>query len=404
MGTKTKIFAISLLALLVAASAAWWAIGPHWRSLILDMPKGKDVLFWSQSQRETAFRMTDQMTFIVKSNKIEAGDSIYELPAGDTLDLPLDMAAYGDAQNLAGLVILQDGKVRYEQYGLGFDADSRWTSFSVAKSFTSTLVGAAILDGHINSLEDKVSDYVQGLEGSAYDDVTIAQLLTMTSGVGWNEDYEDPGSDVARFANYQADDGLPLIVSYMRQLERAHPPGEKWHYSTGETNLIGVLVSEATGKDLATYLSEKVWGPFGMQQYATWLLGEDGEEISGCCLQAATRDFARFGQYVLADGVVDGTRTVPEGWFQTASFPHAAIDRSFESGGYGYQWWIEADGSFRAGGIFGQGIFIDPARNLVIASNGNWTSALGLKDGERGRRANFYSTVQAAVDKEQNTN
>ncbi|CAN0250776.1 unnamed protein product, partial [Chrysoparadoxa australica] len=176
MGTKTKIFASSVLALLVAASAAWWAIGPHWRSLILDMPKGKDVLFWSQSQRETAFRMTDQMTFIVKSNKIEAGNSIYELPEGEPLELPLDMAAYAEAQNLAGLIILQDGKIRYEQYGLGFKPDERWTSFSVAKSFTSTLVGAAILDGHITSLEDKVSDYVQGLEGSAYDEVTIAQL------------------------------------------------------------------------------------------------------------------------------------------------------------------------------------------------------------------------------------
>lgn len=402
MGKKTKNFGIGLVVFAIAASAAWWAMGPNWRSLLLHLPTDRNILFWSQSQREISFRMTDKLSFLAKSNKIEMGEKVRDLPEGAPLDLPMDMDAYVEAQNLAGLVILHDGKVRYEQYGLGFKPDERWTSFSVAKSFTSTLVGAAIHDGYIESLDDKVSKYVSGLEGSPYDDVTLTQLLTMTSGVAWNEDYEDPQSDVALFANYEADDDLPLIVSYMRTLERAHPPGEKWHYSTGETNLIGILVSEATGKPLATYLSEKVWAPFGMQQNATWLLGGDGIEMSGCCLQAATRDFARFGQYVLEDGVVDGIRTVPEGWFAAASSRYINADRFYETADYGYQWWVDPEPitSFRAGGIFGQGILIDPHRNLVIASNSNWTSALGLKDGERDRRLNFYRTVQVAVDAE----
>ena len=137
------------------------------------------------------------------------------------------------AQRSAGLVILQDGRVRFERYGLGFDAKGRWTSFSVAKSFTSTLVGAAIKDGAIKSLEDNISVYVPGLRGSAYDGVSVRQLLTMSTGVRWNEDYEDPNSDVLRFNNAEPELGMDATVSYIRKLPRAHQLGTVWHYSTG---------------------------------------------------------------------------------------------------------------------------------------------------------------------------
>ncbi len=400
MGSKLRFFLIGLAVLGLIASAIWWAIGPNWRGLIQNMPQDKDVLFWEQSQRSAIFRMMDEVSFLVESRRIEVGDDVRALPKGAPLDLPVDMEAYAGEQNLAGLIILHNGEIRHEQYGLGFQPDERWTSFSVAKSYTSTLVGAAILDGYIQSLDDPVSTYLPGLIGSAYDDVTIQQLLTMSSGVAWNEDYGDPNSDVAQIADYKSPNDLSDTVSYMKDLPRAHPPGEVWNYSTGETNLIGLLVRAVTGKDLATYLSEKVWAPYGMQQSGSWLLNDDGSEISGCCIQAATRDYARFGQYVLEDGFVDGQRTVPDGWFEQASFPHAEVDRSFDTGGYGYQWWIDPDGSFRAGGIFGQGIFIDPSRRLVIASNSNWTSPLGLLDGERERRRAFYTTVQDAIDAE----
>lgn len=364
----------------------------------MNMPKDNNVLFWSQAQREIGFRMTDQIEFMVKSRDIPSGAQVRELPEGAPLDMPIDMDAHFKAQNLAAMVIVHNGQIRYERYGLGFKPDERWTSFSVAQSFTSSLVGAAIKDGYIESVDDNVADYISDLDGSAYDGVTIAQLLTMTSGVAWNEDYSDPDSDVARFNNHVADDGLPVIVSYMRTLPRAHEPGTRWNYSTGETNLIGLLVRVSTGKTLADYLSEKVWQPYGMAAKATWLLDEDGNEISGCCIQATTRDFARFGLFALDKGA----GALPEGWIDTASQPLAEIDREFElaGSGYGYQWWINSDGSYRAGGIFGQGIFIDPARNLVIATNGNWTTALGLKDGECARRADFNRAVQAVIDAE----
>lgn len=387
-----------LAALVVLLGAVWLAIGPEWRALLTHPPAGRDVLFWTVPQRDAAFRMIDRLPTLIESRPIPAGGAVHELPVGDPLDLgpDFDLGAYMDRQNAAAIVIVQDGRVRLEAYGNGFRPDGRWTSFSVAKSLTSTLVGAALRDGHINSLDDKVSDYVTGLAGSAYDDVTIAQLLTMTSGVAWDEDYEDPASDVAKFDKHAPEDGLSGIVSYMRTLQRAHPPGEVWNYSTGETNLIGVLVSEATGKPVADYLSEKIWAPYGMQQDASWLLGADGHEISGCCIQASVRDFARFGLFMLDGAVTPQGPVVPEDWIAQATVKQADYD--IEGEGYGFQWWTWDDGSYQADGIFGQGIFIDPARRLVIASNANWQSALGDRDGEFEDRKAFYQRVQSALD------
>ena len=283
----------------------------------------------------------------------------------------------------------------FRSYGLGQTPQMRWTSFSVAKSFTSTLVGAAIKDGKIHSLEDKVSQYIPGLKGSAYDDVSVRQLLTMSSGVKWNEDYEDPNADVARFNKAEPEAGMDATVSYMRKLPRAHPPGEVWHYNTGETNLIGVLVTSATGKTLSAYLQEKIWQPAGMEAPATWLLSKTGHEIGGCCLQAATRDYARFGLFVLANGKArDGRQIVPEDWFGQATVKQKDIGRPGK--GYGFQWWTYDDGSVAAQGIFGQGIFIDRKRRLVIASNADWTRA--SKGPEPEAREVFYKQVQALID------
>jgi CubicO group peptidase (beta-lactamase class C family) len=258
------------------------------------------------------------------------------------------------------------------------------------------LVGAAIQDGYINSLEDTVSDYISDLRGSAYDDVTIRQLLSMSSGVRWNEDYEDPNADVAQFNNAAPEAGMDATVSYMRKLPRAHPPGEVWNYNTGETNLIGVLVSSATGRSLAQYLQERIWHPAGMEAEATWLQGKSGHEIAGCCVQATTRDFARFGLFVLANGAVAGQQIVPPDWFAQATIKQKEIGKPGR--GYGFQWWTYDDGAVAAQGIFGQGIFIDPARRLVIASNSNWTRAtLGP---EPAQREAFYAQIRQLLDAE----
>ncbi len=392
-----KKWILGLLAVLLVSGAMVWLLLPKdTRELLAHMPTDRNVLFWSVEQRDAAFRAMDALPVLAEARVIESGDTVYPLAKGEPLDLGLDLDAYMKKQRTAAMVILLDGKVVTEQYGLGFGPEGKWTSFSVAKSLTSTMVGAAIKDGHIKSLDDKVTDYIDGLKGSAYDDVTVRQLLTMTSGVKWNEDYSDPNSDVAKFNEHKAEDGLDATVSYMRKLPREAPAGEKWVYKTGETNLIGVLVSEATGKPLAEYLSEKVWSQFGMEQDATWLLGSTGHEISGCCIQASTRDFARFGQFIMSGAIVGGESILPEGWMAEAGTRQADIGAPGK--GYGFQWWTYDDGSYAAQGIFGQGIFIDPARKLVIASNSNWPTATD-PEGVGAEREAFYKAVQAAVDR-----
>ena len=359
-------------------------------------PEDLNVLFWSQDQRDAAFRTMETVPKVVV-NRIAAGGAVNPLPEGEPLDVGLDVDAYMTAQRNSGLIIVQDGKVRLEKYALGYDAKGRWTSFSVAKSFTSTLVGAAVKDGYIKSLDDKVTAYIPGLAGSAYDDVSVRQLLTMTSGVKWNEDYTDPNSDVARFNLQKPVAGEDITVSYMKTLPREAPADSKWVYKTGETNLIGVLVSSATGKTLSDYLSEKVWKPFGMEQDGVWMLGATGHEISGCCMSASLRDYARFGQFILNGGIAGGEKMLPDDWLASATTKQADID--VPGRGYGYQWWTNDDGSFAAQGIFGQGIFIDPVRKLVIASNGNWPTATDPEGVGTAREA-FYKAIQAAIDRE----
>ena len=388
-----------LVVVVTGLGFAYFTADKGMRNLLANLPTDRNVLFWTVPQRDAAFRSLDAVAALAEANVIEAGGTAFPMPRGAPISIPMNVEIYMREQRTAGLVIIQDGKLRLERYGLGFDANGQWTSFSVAKSFTSTLVGAAIKDGFIKSIEDKVSDYIPHLKGSAYDAVSIKQLLTMTSGVRWNEDYEDKNSDVALFNEHKAEPGVDATVSYMRTLSREAPAGDKWAYKTGETNLIGVLVSSATGKTLSAYLSEKIWAPFGMEHNGSWLLGSTGHEISGCCIQASTRDFARFGQFMLAGAQIDGKPVLPEKWIAAATTRQADIGHPGK--GYGYQCWTDDDGSFAAQGIFGQGIFIDPKRKLVIASNSNWPKATDY-DTVGAQREAFYKSVQAAVDAEAN--
>tara|TARA_R110001606_G_scaffold16153_8_gene65429 strand:+ start:4874 stop:6091 length:1218 start_codon:yes stop_codon:yes gene_type:complete len=368
------------------------------------LPTDENVLFWTQDQRDNAFR---QMEVLTTTRTIEAGDTVREIPAGKPLPALLPAADGTDGagisiddymadQRLAGLVVLQDGKARLEEYRMDFTKDDRWTSFSVAKSLVSTLVGAAIKEGFIKSLDDPLTTYIPELTGSGYDGVTVEQLLTMTSGVKWNEDYEDKNSDVAKFNTTKSKDGVDPVILYMKTLVNEAEPGTRWQYNTGETNLIGVLVAKATGKSLSEYLSEKVWKPYGMAKDAVWILNDGGKEIGGCCISATTRDFALFGQFAMNGGKIGDTSVVPDGWYEKAGTKQADI--GMEGRGYGYQWWTYDDGSFAAQGIFGQGIFVDPKRKLVIASNGNWPRA--TPDDKKAGRDAFYRAVQAYLDSE----
>ena len=349
---------------------------------------GSEILFWDQPTRERNFR---KMEKIFPGYVVEAGSRVKALPAG--VPLPVDSAtidAYMKANNVAGLIVLQDGRVRLERYDLGFGREGRWTSFSVAKSFTSTLVGAAIKDGFIQSVDEPVTRYIPELAGSGYDGVTIAQLLTMTSGVKWNESYTDPNSDVARMYATPAPAGMDATVAYMRTLPRETTPGEKFVYKTGETNLIGVLVSNAIGdRSIATYLSEKIWKPYGMEADAFWMTDPSGQEVSGCCLSVSLRDYARMGQFALEGGA----GLVPDGWVAEATRAHVTLNAA--GFGYGYQWWTYPGEMYGGQGIFGQSITVDPKTKTVVAIVSAWPRATGSDLTQP--RLKFVSELMAAA-------
>ena len=330
---------------------------------------GAEVLFWDDGTRSARFR---SMETFFPGQEVAPPATPRALPQGEALPASTQAAirAYMASQNAAGVMVLQDGKVRFVDYGLGFGPDDRWTSFSVAKSFTSTLLGAAIKDGSIASLSDPVSRYIPALKGSAYDDVTVEQLATMTSGVKWNEDYTDPNSDVATMFNVSPEPGQDQVVEYMKTLPREAPAGEKWVYKTGETNLIGVLVENAVGETLAEYAKRKIVDPAGFAHPLFWQTDLSGRSVGGCCLSAALSDYARMGQFALEGG--DGV--VPDGWFAEAGSPHVDFGNGY---GYGYQWWTYPGDNFGAQGIFGQSITILPASRVVIAIVSNWPAATG---------------------------
>ena len=285
--------------------------------------------------------------------RIESGGSSYDLY--DVLSL----------NRVSGLLIVQDGEICFEKYLLGNDENTRWMSMSVVKSMTATLVGAAFKDGYINSLDDAVVRYLPRFRGTAYDGVTVRQILQMASGVAWNETYTDPSSDRRAMLEAQIARRPGDILDLMASLPRAAEPGKRWNYSTGETHLAGALVAAATGKHVADYLSDKIWSRLGMQSDASWWLeSPDGLEVGGSGLSATLRDYARFGLFLLHDGIIDGERIVPEGWLEEASTPKVINGQTVD---YGYMLWPLHDRSYAAIGIFGQFVFVDPARNLVVA-------------------------------------
>jgi CubicO group peptidase (beta-lactamase class C family) len=222
---QLKKIALGLLTVFAGACAAgWFSLDKETRGLLATLPTNRDLLFWSQPQRDAAFRALDRVSVLAKWRVVAAGNTPMPLPPGPPLELGLDIDAYLGTQRSSALLILHNGKLRLERYGLGFDNSGRWTSFSVAKSITSTLVGAAILDGHIKSMDDAVTDYIPQMKGSAYDAVSVRQLLTMTSGVKWNEDYADPSSDVAKFNNHKPEPGIDAVVSTCASCRARCPP------------------------------------------------------------------------------------------------------------------------------------------------------------------------------------
>jgi CubicO group peptidase (beta-lactamase class C family) len=287
--------------------------------------------------------------------------------AGKTYDL-IDFMAL---DRVTGLLVLKDGEIAYEDYEFGNDPQTHWMSMSMVKSITASLMGAAIQDGYIKSIDDPVTRYLPVLAGSAYEGVTLCNLLEMASGVRWDETYVNPASDRRRMLEAQIAQQPGAILALMAKLPRAAAPGTRWNYSTGETYVAGAVVRAAVGKPLAQYLSERIWSPAGMESDATWWLDSpDGLEIGGSGLSATLRDYGRFGLFLMNDGVAGGRRILPEGWVHEAGSGKLIGGKHVN---YGYMLWpIDAPdgtpnaGAFEAIGIFGQYIYVNPAARMVI--------------------------------------
>jgi CubicO group peptidase (beta-lactamase class C family) len=284
--------------------------------------------------------------------------------------IKLDLYDYLAVNRVAGILVLKNGEVALEHYDLGATPQTRWSSWSLAKSITSTLTGAAIADGLIKNLDEPVTRYVPALRGGAYEGVTIRHILTMSSGVKWNETYTDPTSDRRQLLQRQIAQQPGELLKFMNSRSRAAPPGTVLNYNTGETVVLGAVIEGATHRPLAEYLSEKIWSKAGMEQDATWWVeSPNGLGVAGTGLAATLRDYGRFGLVAAADGKVGGASILPAGWFDEAGTAKVIGGKRVD---YGYMWWVPegkdilAKGAFEGEGIFGQFIYINRREHLVI--------------------------------------
>ncbi|WP_430512039.1 serine hydrolase domain-containing protein [Pannonibacter phragmitetus] len=326
------------------------------------------------------FQHMDQM---FATRTVAAGPQVQPLPSkpmslegeytigGTTLDLEGAL----EATHTNALVVLKDGNLVYETYRNGSDENTRFLTFSVAKSYVSTLIGLALADGHIKSLDDKVTDYLPEMKGSGYDGPTIRDLLQMRSGVDWLEVYEF-GSDTQlttvhdnslvgykyRWCDYAAKESKP----------GANAADRPFNYATLDTSVLGCILEKAVGKTGAEYMSEKLWQPAGMANDAYWIMDGPpsvGREFFGAGLAATARDHARFGLMFLNQGKSNGKQVVSADWVKEATVPSEGNEPAGpeEKLGYQYQWWTfpESD-AYSALGLFHQYIYVDPTNNLVI--------------------------------------
>ncbi|GAB5414596.1 MAG: serine hydrolase [Congregibacter sp.] len=303
-------------------------------------------------------------------------------PSGEPTELPakfryqaktLNTAEFLSETDTSALLVLRDGLLAYENYWLTGGRETAWLSMSVAKSFISALIGIAIEEGSIQSVADSVLDYAPELEGSAYDGVTLKDVLQMSSGASWNEDYSDPMSDINRFARIFALGGS--LTDFTATLQRKNPPGTYHSYNSMDTQVLALILVNATGRSITDYMAEKLWEPMGAEYRAHWLLDSDGMEMAFGGLNATARDYAKLGELYRGGGSLNGRRVVPADWVSDSLRPDSQHllpgennPASSSSFGYGYQWWIPTgdSGEFLAIGVYNQFIYVDPSKNAVI--------------------------------------
>lgn len=280
-------------------------------------------------------------------------------------------SGFMDKTHTTGLLVLKDGVIIHEEYRLGAGPTSTLTSWSMAKSVVATLVAIAHKEGRIASLDDKASKYVPELQGKAYGEATVKDLLRMASGVKFDENYASKTSDISKLFYKVFMLGMP-IDDAVKDLPAEDPPGTKFHYKSVDSQVLAWVLRRATGKSVVAYAQEKLWQPLGMQDKAFWNLDRpDGDELAYCCLNTSLRDYAKIGQLYLQQGKWQGVQLLPEDWVRETTQrpePWLAAGHGYEERGYGYHWWLprDPDREFFANGVWGQEIFVNEAAGIVI--------------------------------------
>jgi len=322
------------------------------------------------SQEKIVDNFSNMEGAFVTTPLVRGSAAISPLPKGADMTLPVGTDQWIKDRAVTSLLVLQGGEIRHESYHLGTTPGDRRVSWSVAKSYLSALFGVLIEEGAIASLDDPVTKYAPLLIDSAYDGASIRNVLNMASGVTFDEDYLDYDSDINRMGRVVALGGT--LDQFTADLKDSFAtPGDTWQYVSIDTHVIGMVIRGATGRDVPSLLSEKILTPLGLERDGYYITDGAGVAFVLGGLNFTTRDFARFGQMILQNGSYGGQKVVPAQWIAESTRPSAPTATG--KTGYGYQWWIPVgahEGEFMARGVYGQYIYIDQTRNVVIMTTG----------------------------------
>lgn len=336
-------------------------------------------LFSGKPQYDNFARFKD----LLPVSRMRVSPKPHRFADGAGIELPASYNFAGEERSSAELIegtdtsallVLKDGLVRYERYRLSGDREVQWPSWSVSKSFVSALVGIALAEGEIGGIDEPISDYIRVEPGSAYDGVPIKDVLQMSSGARWSEDYSDPDAEIHRMAAALA--GQMPLDDFVAGMVREHQPGTLCRYNSGDTQALGTLLVCATGRSLTDYMQEKLVDPLGFECDSYWMVDGVGMEMAFAGLNVTARDFAKFGELYRRGGSWNGRQLVPAGWVRDsvhADAPHlqpgrpVLVDHTLDLG-YGYQWWLpDGDrGEFSAIGVYNQLVYVDPSRGVTI--------------------------------------
>ncbi|MEO0435623.1 MAG: serine hydrolase [Pseudomonadota bacterium] len=362
----------AVITLLLVIGATLWVFGDKIQRL-----RWATSLFSGAEQYEQFSSIPE----LLPTSKLEPAAEPFIWPEGKMISLPdtfdhsgraIRVAEFLAETDTSALLLIKDGEIRSENYYLTGGKDVQWISFSVAKSFISALVGIAVSEGHIKSIEEPASAYLPELAGSGYEGVRIKDILQMSSGASWNEDYSDFDSDINRMGRVFALGGS--LDEFITTLSRDFDPGTYNRYNSTDTQVLGRLLVATTGRSISEYMTEKLWHPIGAEAPGYWILDNYGMEMAFAGYNATARDYAKLGFLYLNDGNWFGQQVIDAEWVRaslTADAPHLEPGDNPASNnvfGYGFQWWLfdGDDEDYSAIGVYNQFIYVNPAERVVI--------------------------------------